>query len=142
MSGEQLSEMKTPRIGPPRETTKVVTFVVLTSYIVILSGFVLAGIFADGRPNKDWFELVKLGFTTMGSALTLILGYYFGQREVLAVKELKEEADQRIQEVEAAGAKNVGEILTVMTRGVTPNQPESIAEAKLRTGKPAPEVEA
>lgn len=59
------------------------------------------GLGDDGR--KDWFELLKNALILLGTALTTVIGYYFGQREG-AIKEAEAK-----KEIEATNlqAKNI-----------------------------------
>jgi hypothetical protein len=122
------------------EMTRTVTFVVLIAYIFILVSFIASGYFASDKPEPAWFDLVKSGFTTLGSALTLILGYYFGQREVMAVKDAKKEAAEQIEEVQnVEGEKRETLVGNLLKRAPMASQPDTLTDVDKTTlpaGKP------
>ena len=75
------------------------------AYVVLVLLFLLVSVYlhgTDGQVNKEWFEMTKTGFATLGSAFTLIIGYYFGQKNVAQelrqkVKDTEEDAKERLQ---------------------------------------------
>ena len=103
-----------------RDITRPITFWILGAYVTLVLSFVTIALF---QPDKDaqsrWFELAKTGFTTLGSSLTLILGYYFGKTQV--AEQARKEGEKDLEKVKK---EKVG--LDRALRALeTPSQPEN-----------------
>jgi hypothetical protein len=115
--------------------TRNITLIILISYVVLLAGFTfMTGWKGDADKDGKWFDLTRNGFTTLGSALTLILGYYFGQKQV--TQELKREQEGTIAELnkaedgkEQAVERVRGLVGLLQVQPQTPSQPDSLKDA-------------
>jgi len=108
---------------------RLVTLIVLVAYIALLLAFVVITCVAGVDSKASWFDLMKTGFTTLGSALTLILGYYFGQKQV--AQEIEREKEQEGEE-----EKRI-RLINLLKANTTENQPDDLSKAKLPIGRPA-----
>jgi type VI protein secretion system component VasK len=119
--------------------TRSVTLIVLLSYVIFIATFTLiSGL--GGQAEEKWFELMKGGFTTLGSALTLILGYYFGQKQV--AEELKRDKDQTVADLKKKEDEKRTDLLNKLKEQATESQPASFADvdpARLPT-RPKPAI--
>jgi len=123
--------------------TKWVTVIILIAYISLTIWFCLAAkdAFASSKdsstPSKfyeNFFDLAKIGFTTIGSAFTLILGYYFGQRieeqkreaQVKQAEAQAQSAKERLLAEEAASALSKKELLAKVSASAVESQPDDL----------------
>ncbi len=111
------------------EVTKNVTLIVLLSYVALVGVFTtITGM--GGSSEEKWLELTKTGFTTLGSALTLILGYYFGQKQVSeevkkqVTQQLNEEKEKKVKEVQEEARKKLEQLVAKVSELPTPPQTE------------------
>lgn len=90
------------------QTTKTIALVLLWTFISSVAILFLTNIFVEsllkadttsGDFRKGWFDLLKNALVLLGTALTTVIGYYFGQREG-AIK-----AKQAEKEIEETGIK-------------------------------------
>ena len=112
-----------------------IAIIVLFAYVLLL--FLLTIIsWIKGAAEKEWLELTKTGFTTLGSALTLILGYYFGQKQV--VEEAKRESQKTNEEL-AREKQKTSQLVENLAANPTANEPEDISmmdKSQLPKGRP------
>ena len=74
---------------PKEHMTGVISLVLLSAFVVslgitlILNGIAFFDFFkiADKESKNAWFELLKFLLIALSTALTTIIGYYFGQKE-------------------------------------------------------------
>ncbi len=113
---------------PPDSTTtgdtvtRDVTMIILIAYIIlVVISFVVASM--PGANQQGWFDLTKTGFATLGSALTLILGYYFGQKQV--TQEVKQESQKTIQKIKAEAEESKNALVGLLKTMPAQSEPES-----------------
>lgn len=113
------------------KVTQSVTVIILCAYIALVAFFTWAANVSSANPTgehyKNFFELTKTGFTTLGSALTLILGYYFGQ------KAEEKKKDIEVQTAKAKEAKLATELKTVTEEKTTAEADKADLLSKLKT---------
>lgn len=70
------------------KTTKTIALVLLYSFITSVSLLFFVNMFIrkldiydDDDLRKGWFDLLKNALVLLATALTTVIGYYFGQRE-------------------------------------------------------------
>jgi hypothetical protein len=87
-------------------TTVWVTRVLLLTFVFAVVGLFVVGIanYKDGNTDapsqenyKQWFDLLKNSLVLVGTTLTTIIGYYFGQRESRAAYEKAYTAEQEVK---------------------------------------------
>lgn len=110
---------------PSALVSEAVTKIVLYAYIILLVGFGVLAACTNSRSDSVWVELTRTGFATLGSSLTLILGYYFGQRQV------EKEAERAVSDVDKEKTKTVRRLLDFLGEDVTESQPEDISKVTL-----------
>lgn len=87
----------------------------------------VAILFGGGDCDKAWFDLLKSGLSLLGTAMTTVIGYYFGTRDVRAVeRKLTEKTEE---------AKEANESVHQLTRQLEDlplpsGMPEDFASAK------------
>jgi hypothetical protein len=86
-----------PDIPPAkRDSTRPITFWILGAYVLLVLSFVAISLSPTDADHR-WFELAKTGFTTLGSSLTLILGYYFGKTQV--AEQARKEGEKNLETI-------------------------------------------
>ena len=86
-------------------TTVWVTRVLLLTFVLAVAGLFIVGLikYDDGKTTgaqenyKQWFDLLKNSLVLVGTTLTTIIGYYFGQRESRAAYEKAFSAEQDVK---------------------------------------------
>jgi hypothetical protein len=114
-----------------------IALIVLLSYVSLLFLLTLISCRAQVSAQSQWLELTKTGFTTLGSALTLILGYYFGQKQV--AEEAKRETKKTSEELDKEKQKT-SELVANLVANPTPSEPENLRDSDkslLQQGIPA-----
>jgi uncharacterized membrane protein YbhN (UPF0104 family) len=113
-----------------KDITRPITFWILGAYVTLVLSFVTISLFQSDKDTR-WFELAKTGFTTLGSSLTLILGYYFGKTQV--AEQARKEGEKDLEKVkkEKVGLDRALKALE------TPSQPEN-RQAAPRVQRGAP----
>lgn len=94
------------------------TFVVSVALLFAINAWIASqegGIAMEKDGEKNWFDLLKNALILLGTALTTIIGYYFGQREGAlkeadAAKKLEEADKETMTIVEQATQARVAEI--------------------------------
>ena len=89
-------------------TTRFITHALLVTFIatlLCLFGISVGLIAKFGKPADDgvyngWFDLLKSSLVLLGSTLTTIIGYYFGQRESAAALQKAEAAETKAKQEE------------------------------------------
>jgi len=66
-----------------------------------------SGTIADGSAEKEWLEVFKTGYTLLGGALTTVVGYFFGNRNVDKVSSAINKADQISQDAKQTASAAV-----------------------------------
>ncbi|HMI04638.1 MAG TPA: hypothetical protein VK541_19260 [Pedobacter sp.] len=96
-------------------TTKNIALVLLWGFIGVLALLIVVNLFVfklniGKNPDltKGWFELLKNYLILLGTALTTVIGYYFGQREG-AIK--AEKASEEIRQTEQKAGAVVSEAI-------------------------------
>jgi|GEM_PF-4757522 len=94
--------------------TKYITYTLLGTFVaslIALFSTSTALLRCDGKPAdldvyKGWFDLMKNGLILLGTALTTIIGYYFGQRESSVAYQQADDArtTAKTEQVRAEGA--------------------------------------
>ena len=106
-----------------------ITAWILGVFSGLLLTFCVIGAVFDYSAKQNaskWFDLAENGFTSLGTAFTLVLGYYFGQKQVA-----KEAAQDAEKEKEAF-------INQVQQTLATPDQPEDRSRApKVQRDRPS-----
>ena len=105
MAKTQLNNQAEP--APKDQTTKTIALVLLWTFISSVAILFITNIFVEKLLTNDaandfrkgWFDLLKNALILLGTALTTVIGYYFGQREG-AIK-----AKQAEKEIEETGIK-------------------------------------
>jgi hypothetical protein len=68
-----------------RAEAQTVAFVLLWTFVVSFVFLIVINVVLAFGPDKEvgkpWFELMKNSSILLGTALTTVIGYYFGQRE-------------------------------------------------------------
>jgi Na+/proline symporter len=105
--------------------TTTLTVGVLVGYVTILTIVLLFIISAD-KNEPVWTDIVKTGFTTLGSAFTLILGYYYGHRPITEVNEAIAKADENAISEKEENQKKVAALIDNFTDKKDPSQPDSL----------------
>jgi hypothetical protein len=112
-----------------------IALIVLFAYVLLL--FLLTIISCvKGSTETQWLELTKTGFTTLGSALTLILGYYFGQKQV--AEEAKRETQKTSEELDKEKQKT-SQLVANLTANPTASEPDDLSQidkSQLPKGRP------
>jgi hypothetical protein len=122
-----------------------ITQFIIGAFVVLILVFWASAIWSSCQQSKSearWFDLTKAGFTVLGSAFTLILGYYFGHRLGAQEADRKvREKDNDLRKAKDAVADNkqaVDELVERISENITPDAPEKLANASRRqSGKPA-----
>lgn len=93
--------------------TFVASFAVLLAINIIFSAWPLSDD-TNGDTKKSWFELMKTASVLLGTALTTVIGYYFGQRESAQIRREAQAAENKAEtkEKEAENAKRVLDSVT------------------------------
>lgn len=130
----QNGDKPTSRNGILDNMAPNIAIIVLFAYVILL--FVLTGI-SCFNTNQAWMELTKAGFTTLGSALTLILGYYFGQKQVAeeAKRETQATNEQLVKE-----RQKTSQLVELAKATATPSEPDDLSaldQSRLQAGRPA-----
>ncbi len=89
------------------QTTKTIALVLLWTFIGSVAMLFITNMFVENLLKNDveddfrkgWFDLLKNALILLGTALTTVIGYYFGQREG-AIK-----AKQAEKDIEETGIK-------------------------------------
>jgi len=70
----------------------------LASFVVSLVALLVVNVgilWGTGDCDKAWFELLKSGLSLLGTAMTTVIGYYFGTRDVRnAERRLNEKTEE------------------------------------------------
>ncbi|MDR3460306.1 MAG: hypothetical protein P4N60_22990 [Verrucomicrobiae bacterium] len=122
-------ERQSPGYG---NTTKNITFVILGAYIALVVFFFLESIWSgkdSPEPNQKWYDLIKTGFTTLGSAFTLVLGYYFGNKQVQDFKQVKEEQRQNENKIKAEEVVKRQDLIQKLMEPVTEPATDNLTDA-------------
>lgn len=123
-------------------TTKHIALSLLYTFIIsIIALFIVNGYWITVDPKlkenvkiederKGWFELFKNALILLGTALTTVIGYYFGQREG-AIKAA--EAQKEVEKTEQQAKQIVDQVTQqrdeAIKEAATDNDPEQIDEA-------------
>src|SRR6476620_4126072 len=113
-SGQPKTNMsdKTDKTNKDR-TTRTIALVLLYTFISSVVILFLVNIFIKAIIKEDttgddfqkgWFDLLKNALVLLGTALTTIIGYYFGQREG-TIK--AEQAEKKVEETDQRAQKAV-----------------------------------
>ena len=97
-------------------TTKIIALVLLYTFISSVVILFLANIFGscltckpdEPEMRKGWFDLLKNALILLGTALTTVIGYYFGQREG-AIK--AEQAEKKIEATDKQAQKTIEKVI-------------------------------
>ncbi len=111
-----LSGKEKPDLSNKDRTTKTIALVLLYTFIASVTILFLTNIFIEklltndtnGDFRKGWFDLLKNALVLLGTALTTVIGYYFGQREG-AIK--AEQAEKKIEATDRQAQKTVERVI-------------------------------
>src|SRR5512138_2286451 len=105
-------------------TTKTIALVLLNTFVFSIITLFAVNVFLDTDDTdakKGWFDLLKNGLVLLGTALTTVIGYYFGQKEGSIKAEAAEKQAKASEEKAKATeekAKNVVEKVITNTNKV------------------------
>lgn len=97
-------------------TTKIIALVLLYTFISSVIILFLTNVFVEyllkkdptGDFRKGWFDLLKNSLILLGTALTTVIGYYFGQREG-AIK--AEQAEKNIEATDKQAQRAIEKVI-------------------------------
>jgi ABC-type glycerol-3-phosphate transport system permease component len=137
MNGEQNTREQ------ERETTTrkialglLLTFIALLVLLVIINVIYIRSFKSDVDIRRGWFELMKTNTILLGTALTTVIGYYFGQRESAQARKEAQAAEVKVQEqtkiaqTAEQAAKDVTHTLKEVTSRLPSTDPADFEAAK------------
>jgi hypothetical protein len=110
------------------EITQKIALVLLYTFICSVAGLFLVNLFIkslniyeDADLRKGWFDLLKNSLILLSTALTTVIGYYFGQREgALKAEQADAEAEKAVTEVIGKRDQDIKAAAARTTPGLLP----------------------
>jgi hypothetical protein len=125
-----------------------VAFILLGSYVLAFFVLIVINIclppasdHVETDRDKNWFEMMKTSSILLGTALTTVIGYYFGQRESAQARReaiaAESKAEEKTQEAEEATEKaySVKEQFDKLTADMPSGMPEDFTAIKTKLRK-------
>jgi len=81
----------------------------------------------DGSAEKEWLEVFKTGYTLLGGALTTVVGYFFGNRNVDKVSSAIDKADRITEDAKQTAEQAIGRLETAAAQTV-PSASSALSE--------------
>jgi hypothetical protein len=124
----------------PQNTAVTIALTLLWAFVASFGALLIINVCVSGWSDVDtrkaWFELMKSASILLGTALTTVIGYYFGQRESAQIRkeaqaaEARAETKTKIAESAEKKAESATTALENVTKSLEGSMPDDFNAAR------------